>query len=506
MSLLIGDLLERGLRSSPTSCAATLGDEPVSYRDLDRAAAVTVAALTERGVRRGDVVAWWADTYLANLAGFLACARAGAIFAPLPPRATDDEMRSALSVLRPARVVADEARRRRAEQYGDPAHVVEMTEVTHLAGPAHPSGSPDVAEDDPHIAYLTSGSTGRPKAALVSHRASWLRSAPGGGTFATPLRGDGGIVCTFPLYHYGGWHYVMEAWLSMRPVHLVARPDAALVVDAVERWRPSAMYCIPAVWERLLDPTFAGRDLSSLHHCDTGTSAVAADLVRRIKARVPGSTTTILYGSTEAGRMAALPDWEHTRHSGSVGRAAFPASLWVDADGEVCVSTPAMMSGYLGDPGATEAVLRDGVYRSGDIGVVDDDGYLTLVGRSTELIRTGGEFVAPVEVETAIRSHPDVADVAVVGVADPAFGQRVCAVVVPRGESRITLREVRDHTAVSLSAHKQPRRLELVDALPRTAATGQLRRAEIRRRLETPAMSDPETKRADDEGAGDAPV
>ncbi|MEO7235804.1 MAG: class I adenylate-forming enzyme family protein [Lapillicoccus sp.] len=483
MSLLVGDLLDRGLRSSPSACAATLGDDAVSYLHLDRAAAGATAALAELGVRRGDLVAWWTAPSFAGLAGFLACARLGAVFAPLPPRATDEEMAAALGVLRPVRLVADDPRQPRAERLADPATVVPWALLTRPAPDSRPPGR--VAEDDPHIAYLTSGSTGRPKAALVSHRASWLRSAPGGGTFSTPLRGDGGIVCTFPLYHYGGWHYVMEAWLSIRPVHLVDRPDAALVVDAVERWRPSAIYCIPAVWERLLDPAFAHHDLSSLRHCDTGTSAVSADLVRRIKARVPGSTTSILYGSTEAGRMAALPDWEHEQHPGSVGRAAFPGSLWLDPDGEVCVSTPAMMSGYLGDPEATEAVLRDGVYRSGDVGVLDDDGYLTLVGRSTELIRTGGEFVAPVEVETALRSHPGVADVAVVGVADPLFGQRVCAVVVPRGTPGPTLQELRDHTAGRLSAHKQPRRLELVVALPRTSATGQVRRAEIRQRLES---------------------
>jgi fatty-acyl-CoA synthase len=249
---------------------------------------------------------------------------------------------------------------------------------------------------------------------LVSHRASWLRAAPGGGTFTRGLRGEGGVVSAFPLYHYGGWHYVLEAWQNRRPIHLVRQATAGELAGAVEEWKASALYAIPAVWERILA---ADVDLSSLRHADTGTSHAPADLLGRIRDRVPSATTTVLYGSTEAGRMAALQDWELAERPGSVGRAAFPGTLWLE-EGEVCFASPAMMDGYYRLGPETAAVLREGVYRSGDMGEVDEDGYLYLTGRTSELIRTGGESVWPVEVEAALRGLDGVADLAVVGVPD----------------------------------------------------------------------------------------
>lgn len=487
--MLIGDLLDRGLRATPNALAATLGGEHRTFADLDAATARAEGALRAHGVTRGDRVAWLANPSLDVLSGMLATARAGAVFAPVNPRLTDDETARTLDLLRPRVTVTDAHHRSRVD--------TPVLTSDRLAACPATVGSRDarVHADDPHIAYLTSGSTGRPKAALVSHRASWLRAAPGGGTFATTLRGHGGVVCTFPLYHYGGWHYVMEAWLSMSAVHLVPAATAESIVDTVERRRPSALYCIPAVWDRLLDDAFADADLSSLRHCDTGTSPVTADLIARIKHRVPGSTTSVLYGSTEAGRMAALADWELADHPGSVGRPAFPGSLWVDESGEVCVRTPAAMLGYLDDPDATRAVLCDGVYRSGDLGVLDEQGYLRLTGRRSEMIRTGGEYVAPAEVERALAGHPGIVDLAVVGVPDDRWGEVVCAAVVPDAGAEVDLESVRSYVDGRLAPHKRPRRIAIVDHIPRTPATGQIRRAVLRERvLAGPRTDRPEGK------------
>jgi acyl-CoA synthetase (AMP-forming)/AMP-acid ligase II len=253
------------------------------------------------------------------------------------------------------------------------------------------------------------------------------------------------------------------------------------VIDAVTRWRATALYCIPAVWERVLDPALDGADLSSLRYADTGTSPVAGDLVARIKSRLPGTTTTILYGSTEAGRMAALHDWELAERSGSVGRAAFPGSLTIAADGEVCVRTPALMDGYLGAPETTARVMSaDGAYRTGDLGRLDDEGYLYLTGRTREVIRSGGEFVAPSEVEHVLALAPGVADVAVVGVPDDRWGEVVCAVVVPAESGPPSLGDLQEFARERLASHKLPRRLALVTGIPRTPATGQVQRSRLR--------------------------
>lgn len=467
MSLLIGDIVTLAALTAPARTAATLGDDALTFAELDIAANRTANALAGLGVGGGDTVMWCAAPTLRSLDVFVACARLGAVFAPVNPALPEHERDAVRRYLAPKLVLSE-------------LPVGEAPVVHHQTLQNGSSVWQRRAVDDsvPHIVYLTSGSTGTPKGALVSHRASWLRAAPGGGTFTSGLRGPGGVVCTFPLYHYGGWHYVMEAWQHRTAVHLVRRADAAEMIGVVQRQRPSALYCIPAVWDRLLDREHRTADLRSLLHADTGTSSVALDLVERIKARLPGTTTTILYGSTEAGRMAALHDWDLTRKPGSVGRPATPNALWLADDGEVCVAGPALMNGYLG------AGPLIGEYRSGDLGHVDEDGYLFLTGRTREVIRTGGESVGPAEVEHALRDLPGVLDVAVVGLPDVRWGEVVCAVfVIPDGCPAPTVAQVRSHVEGRLAGFKVPRRVATTGTIPRTPATGQIQRGRLREQL-----------------------
>jgi acyl-CoA synthetase (AMP-forming)/AMP-acid ligase II len=478
MALLIGDIVAQARRMVPGALAGTLHGAAVTFAELDDGADRMANALAGLGVRGGDRVVWWSGPALETLTGFVACARLGALFAPLNPAYTAAETAAVLEYLDPRLIVTDADRRSLVDTA---VTTVDLVQRAACAKAVRPDGHDRVLDTDPHIVYLTSGSTGRPKGVLVSHRASWLRAAPGGGTFTSGLRGRGGLVCSFPLFHYGGWHYVMEAWQNRTAVHLVARADAHHLIDAVTRWRASALYAIPAVWERLLEPEHRGADLTSLAHADTGTSGVSPELVARIKERLPGTTTTILYGSTEAGRMAALQDWDLVRKPGSVGLPAFPGALWTDAEGEVWIRSEALMSGYLGLPEETSAALEDGCYRSGDVGHIDDEGYLFLTGRRSELIRTGGESVAPAEVEAVLRDLPGVRDVAVVGLPDERWGEVVCAVFVMEPDAGPPdVATVRGHAAGRVAAFKQPRQVTTVEAIPRTAATGQVQRARVR--------------------------
>ena len=141
------------------------------------------------------------------------------------------------------------------------------------------------------------------------------------------------------------------------------------------------------------------------------------------------------------------------------------------------------MSGYFDDEESTAAALVDGWYHTGDVGSLDDEGYLSIVGRVRDVIRSGGETVAPVEVEAVIARHPAVAEVAVVGIPDPEWGEVVCAVVVTAPDATVDLAGVRAHCEGRLARHKHPRRLELAATLPRTAATGQVQRALLVERI-----------------------
>jgi fatty-acyl-CoA synthase len=172
------------------------------------------------------------------------------------------------------------------------------------------------------------------------------------------------------------------------------------------------------------------------------------------------------------------------RKPGSVGLPQPGVDVRLE-DGEVCIKSELLMDGYFDQPDATAEALRDGWYHTGDLGSYDDEKYLSIVGRARDVIRTGGETVAPGEVEAALATHPSVREVAVVGVPDAAWGEVVCAVIVPEpgAADTLDLDGLRAHSATQLAPFKQPRRLETVDELPRTPATGQVQRPLLVERL-----------------------
>lgn len=491
MRLHIADLLRTAAAVNPRGVAATLGDRQVTFAELDASADRLAVALTAAGVERGDMVAWWSPPSLTSIAGFAATARAGAVFTSLNPAFADSEALGALDYLQPRLLVAGAGIAERASAlFGGQAVAVDSAGTPPLprledmaASPAHPPAGPDLDESDPHIVYLTSGTTGTPKGVVVTHRASWLRAFPGGSTFADGLRGEGGILAAFPLFHYGGWHFVLEAWHHRCAFHACERFDGETIARVASSRRPSAMYCIPAVWDRVLDAARED-DLLSVLHADTGTSAAPPDLISRIKRRLPHATTSVLYGSSEGGHHTTLFDWELEDHPGSVGRAAPPGAVRVDAEGEILYRSPTVMTGYLNRPDETAEALRDGWYRTGDLGMIDDDGYLYITGRVREVIRTGGETVSPAEVEAALRGVPGVEDVAVVGLPDPKWGEVVTAAVVrSAGGPEPDLARLRRHLVERLAAFKHPRAVVVVDRIPRTPATGQVQRTLLRELL-----------------------
>ena len=160
-----------------------------------------------------------------------------------------------------------------------------------------------------------------------------------------------------------------------------------------------------------------------------------------------------------------------------------PAELRLSATGEIQLRSPFLMDRYFDNPEATDAAIVDGWYQTGDLGELDDEGYLSVVGRLKEIIRTGGEAVAPNEVEAALADHPEIAEVAVVGIPDAQWGEVVCAVVVPKPGCSPSLEALQRHCDARLAGFKKPRRLESVPELPRTAATGQVQRRLIVERI-----------------------
>jgi acyl-CoA synthetase (AMP-forming)/AMP-acid ligase II len=487
LPLLLSDVIGCAAAGSPRAVAVTLGDESLTFADVQGRANRVANVLAGLGVTRGDRLAWWSDTDLRGVDLYLGAGRLGAAFAPLNPAFRPDEAAPIVEYLRPRLLVVDAAHAEAAAGFGVPLAVTgwaggacpgtDLDAVAAGASSADPAVAPP-AEDDTAAIFLTSGSTGRPKGVMISHRATWLRTHAGASAHQTS-RGKGEAVM-FPLFHMAGWNFSAMAWSAHRAAHLVRRADGDELLAAVSRHRAGTIYCIPAVWRRILD-TAGDFDVSSVEWALTGTSQVSTDLLAEIKARFPGARSTVNYGSTETARAVALNDGDLFRKPGSVGIPIPGVRARID-DGELLLATDRVMSGYFDLPEETAAVLDGGWYRTGDVAELDDEGYLSIVGRRKEVIRTGGETVAPAEVEAVLNSHPGVAEAAVVGLPDEQWGELVCAVLVVRpGAIAPSVADLRAHIGERLAPFKHPRRVVTVDRLPRTSATGQIQRSVVQK-------------------------
>jgi len=482
--LLIGEIFRRNAAIVPHQLAASMGSQQLTHGALDQAGNRIAWALQSLGIARGDRVVCWAETSLDVLPVFVGTAKLGAVFAPLSARLGEDEARAVLHTARPSLLLADAERGELASllakenrtralglgrlQEGEPGTLFGLARAASSTS----FSAPDLGEADPHVIFFTSGSTGRPKGVVLSHRASYLR------TFQGVFRDEPErSVCMFPLFHMAAFTLALSAWQTRGEIALVASASAEAILEAVQRRRANRLYCIPAVWHRILEADTQRFDTASLRELDTGTSATPIELIRSLKERFPGTRTRIYYGSTEAGSATSLWDADVLRKPGSVGPPAPGVDLKLTAAGEICVRSAYLMDGYFDDPEATAAALRDGWFHTGDVGAFDPDGYLSIEGRLKELIRSGGESIAPSEVEAALRDHPAIAEIAVIGLPDPQWGEIVCAVVVPAAGASLELGDLQKHCAGRLAGFKKPRRLELVGALPRTPATGQVQRA-----------------------------
>lgn len=494
--LLLGDIVRRHAAVRPQKTAYTMGAARVTYAEFNARVNRLAHALRALRVERGDRVAIFAGNCPQYPLAYLACSKLGAILVPVNARFKDDEAayvvahsESCVLLYGPDYAAAIDRLRgrwplvRHYQTLDAPAFDAWLD--------AHPDAEPPAAADehDPHVMLYTSGTTGAPKGALLSQRSYLLQAA--NSHHATGLSEDDVGLSMFPMFHMGGWALPLGFWYDGGSVVIMERADPRAMLEAIQRERVTYLYAVPTLYNFMLDlPDFECFDLSSLRVLASGTAVMTVEQVRRIVERFRNQRLFIVYGSTEAGPVAMLRPPDLWRKPGSVGRPALNVELRIvdDADrdlpagsvGEILCRSEFIMRGYWRMPDETAATLRNGWVHTGDLGVLDEDGFLSIVGRKKEMIKSGGENIFPIEVERVLLEHPSIAEAAVLGVADADWGESVLAVVVRRPGRPLTEAEVTEHVRTRLAGYKKPRYVWFVDALPRTAATRQVQKLLLR--------------------------
>jgi long-chain acyl-CoA synthetase len=381
--------------------------------------------------------------------------------------------------------------------------------VSLAAGAAVPPLAPvTIDPDDDATIMYTSGTTGRPKGAVATHRnftsfvmnllyrAAMAAAAapPPADPAAAPL--PPATLLTFPLFHVGGLQsFLLPYTVFGGKVVLMYKWDVDQAIDLIEREQVTAVAGVPTTVFQLLEVAAEeGRALASLGAISSGATLVPPELVRRIDQQFTSrAAPTNGYGLTEtSGAAIANGGREYLDRPDSVGlplspvmevRIADPAStdsVPTGEVGEIWLKGPTVVRGYFDNPDATAQSFVDGWFRTGDLGRLDDEGYLYVVDRLKDVVIRGGENVYAAEVEAALYEHPDVVEAAIIGVPHQRLGEEVGAVVRRKGESSLTADDVRAHVAARLAAFKVPTQVWVVDdELPRNA-TGKVLKRELR--------------------------
>jgi len=468
-------------RHRPDAVAVVCGDQRRTYAELDARSERIAAGLLGRGLAGGDRVAVLLANRVEYLEIYQAAARSGLTLVPVNPALTGPEIEYILADSGATLLIA-EAALAAGLATGLPVITVggPDDEFEKLITSAGLASGPDPGPETVFFQGYTSGTTGRPKGcvqtlgAFVSHHRR---------SFAQYRHDDRDIMLMpGPMFHEAPALFSLAQLFFGGTVLLMPRFDAEAAVTAIEQQRATMIgFAVPTMLDRMI-AVAPGRDTGSLRSIIVAGAPLHPDTLAGALRAFPSAELNEFYGGTEIGLVTSIGHRAQRQYGSSVG-TPLPGMdvLLLDDDdqpvpageiGQVYV-TPVMMAGYHGRPEATAAATRtvDGVawLTLGDLGRLDEHGHLHLVDRKSHMIITGGENVYPAEVEAVLIEHPGVADVAVIGLPDPAWGEAVTAVVVPAGDPP-GLEELRTFARTRLAGYKIPRRLEVVPAIPRTAS------------------------------------
>ncbi len=486
------DPLNRAVQVAPDKTAVIDEGQKFTYRELRNRCARLVAGLYALGLERGDRVAIWSDNNHQYIEAYVGIPAGGLVVVPLNTRHAEPELRYALEDSGTKVLITD----RDASGMNDICdHVIQIGDEfeTLLAGEPHDLGA-GVTEDDLAGLFYTGGTTGKSKGVMLSHRNliantfHWLVSVP---QTATDV-----MLVMAPLFHAAGSNGVLGSiWTTGTQITLGAF-DPERVLEIIQTEKVTATLGVPTMLAAMAEAQHANpRKVDSVRTIAHGGSPIATEVVRRTWMAFPAAEMIEVYGATELSPLTtALRDeqdlLEHDR-ARSCGQSIPGTDVRVlDSDGqevsrgeigEVVVRGPNVMVGYWNKPEQTDAVLKDGAYWSGDLGYMDEEGYVFLVDRSKDMIVSGGENVYCTEVEEVLYKHEAVLEAAVYGIPDERWGEAVHATVVPRAEhSNVAPETLIEYCREQIAGYKVPKGINIQqDPLPKSGP-GKVLKRELR--------------------------
>lgn len=505
----LADLLRRTALRLPNKLAVRCGDTRWTYAEFDALVTRLAAGLAQRGIATGDRVAVLARNSHDFAAIRFALARLGAVLVPINFMLKADEVAYILRHAGARTLATDSGLAelaRAAAGLGtqvqdfiwlpseDPSDPVPgMASFHELA--ACTDALPDVplqSTDLLQIVY-TSGTESAPKGAMLTHDAVLWQYVSC--CINAEVAENDVALHALPLYHCAQLDVFFGPAIYIGSEnHITAKPTPDNLLPLMARHGITSFFAPPTVWIALLrSPLFDQTDLSKLAKGYYGASIMPVEVLKEIARRLPKVRLWNLYGQTEIAPLATLlgPE-DQLRKPGSAGRAVINVETRVVDDrmqdvavgevGEIVHRSPHLMLGYFHDDERTRAAFEGGWFHSGDLGTIDDEGYISVVDRKKDMIKSGGENVASREVEEMIYRMPQVSEVAVIGLPDPKWVEAVTAVIVVKQGQELSEREVIEHCNTHMAHFKSPKRVVFVEALPKNPS-GKLLKRELRKTI-----------------------
>jgi acyl-CoA synthetase (AMP-forming)/AMP-acid ligase II len=493
--LLMGDGLRRNAYKLPVKIAAQDRFRQITYSELNTRVNQLAHGLVSMGVRKGDSVAVMVGNRIEHLEILFATAKIGALAIPLDIKWKALELGSVVSFFKPSLLILQQeciAELERARSIQDlnflkPIVIADLSYGGLLDGQSTAEPGAHVDEDDPFAVLLTSGTTGFPKGCLTTHRTfvfHCINNAIEKGLgvhdraiLASPIYFNAGRSFTMGIIYYGGTMFLHE------------RFDAEEILKTIQREKITYMGAVPTMCERMLQvPGIENYDTSSLRCLAITGGKVHEPILQALKKQItPNIYRT--YASTDSGQMAISKPEDMDKQPLAAGMPVWCVDLRIVDDnnhpvavneiGEIICQSPLATEGYYMNPEATNASFRDGWFYTGDLGYFDQEGYLFVVGRKKDMVKSGGISIYPLEIEGVLYQHPDVIEAAVIGVPDPQWGEALKAVVVRKEGSQMSSEALMQFCKERLSSYKVPKSVAFVSSLPHTEV-GKVNKVKVR--------------------------